>query len=239
MKPMYIETDAGSLELIPATLDQLRVVARYWPMGLLRNSEDPLQYGLVFQQGEKELIGIKLQSVDIPEEDAQIQHLMYRSLIALSLPIYLKKENHGIMLPCAYYKEKSEGLAETGVAIFVGPGPSSEPEAKEDSNTVFDTKLGNGATSMVFDMIGALDKASKDGGFPTQFLGIEPRPRLAIGGLAMHFLVVAGGVIVVKDPLDKNELVWKSTVQAGFSRLLYAPMQPTCLSDPESSYRRG
>ena len=52
-----IRTDSGTLELIPATSEQLRGIDRYWPIELV----DALgNIGLVFQHGDQEIHGIKL-----------------------------------------------------------------------------------------------------------------------------------------------------------------------------------
>src|SRR5437867_13064170 len=113
METRNIRTDAGALELIPATIDQLRGIAGYWPMELIGNSDGSDYFGLVFQHGDQEVHGIKMQPPDIPEADAKTVHQVNRALIASALPDYLAKEHKGVMVPCAYYKEKAGGMVET------------------------------------------------------------------------------------------------------------------------------
>ena len=60
-------------------------------------------------------------------------------------------------------------------------------------------------------------------------IGVDLRPRLAMGGLAMHFVIVGQQVVVVKAPLDESEAVWGYLVGEGFSTLPYAPMIPAGL----------
>ena len=55
METRTIKTDAGDLELIPATVDQLRGIARYWPMGLISSADGSGRFGLVFQRGVQEV----------------------------------------------------------------------------------------------------------------------------------------------------------------------------------------
>src|SRR5688572_15574109 len=114
MKSTTIKTNAGDLKLVPATIDQLRGVAHYWPMELTQDIDSPDRYGLVFQHGEEEVNGIKMQTVDVARADAIKNHLVYRVLIAAALPYYLEKQHRGVMVPCAYYKEKPSGLGEAG-----------------------------------------------------------------------------------------------------------------------------
>jgi len=228
--PRTIETEEGTLNLVPAKIDQLRDIARYWPMELVANPDSTGHFGLVFQRGDQEVHGIKLQPADAPEADARTFHHTNRALIATALPYYLEKRHRGVMVPCAYYKEKGSGVAETGIAFFVGPDARSKSTSRSRSDVMYDDRLGAGATPMVFDMVGAVAKARKESGLPLMtVIGVEMRPRLAIGGLAMHFVVVGQQVFVVKDPLDESEPVWEYLVRAGFSTLPYAPMKPARL----------
>jgi len=222
-----IHTVAGALELIPATIDQLRGVARYWPMELIDDPDGSGRYGLVFQHGDEEVVGIKLQPVDIEAREARVVHHANRVLIASALPAYLEQQHRGVMVPCAYYKEKPSGLVETGFVFFVGPDRASRPPSPTRDDMLFDARLGAGATRMVFDMVRAIGRVSGDLQIPMMpIIGIEPRPRLAIGGLALHFVIAGPHALVVMDPLDEAQLVWRYVVRAGFATLPYAPMRP-------------
>lgn len=232
METRTIRTSAGDLELVAATIDQLRGIARYWPMALIQYAEMPVQYGLVFQRGEEEICGVKMQPPDVAEPKARVAHHANRALIAAAIPCYLEKQHRGVMVPCAYYKEKPTGLAESGIALFVGPDPASKPVSMDRRDVLFDRQLGDGATSMVFDMLGAIGEARQASALPLMpAIGVELRPHLALGRLAMHFVVEGRNVFVVKDPLVEDEPVWAYVVRAGFSQLPYAPMQPTSIPD--------
>jgi hypothetical protein len=74
MKTTVIRTQAGTLELVPATVDQLRGIARYWRMELLAYEDGPPDFGLVFQHGNEEVYGVKMQCVDMPQADAVAVH---------------------------------------------------------------------------------------------------------------------------------------------------------------------
>lgn len=238
MEARTIRTAAGTLKLEPVTIDQLRGIASYWPMEVLASEGEG--YGLVFQHGDEEVHGVKLQPVDVPAEDAVRHHHLNRALIAAALPQYLARRHRGVMVPCAYYRKKAEGTAETGFALFVGPDAGSESDSGRDDDSMFDGPLGAGATPMIFDFVRAIGAAGAALHFPLlTLIGIEVRPRLALGGLAMHFVVEGPRVVVVKDPLDEEEPVWTYVVKAGFSSLPYAPMQPMGFAgEPPADIRR-
>jgi hypothetical protein len=235
-----IATSAGALELVPAAVDELRGIARYWPMEIIGSANEPGHFGLVFQHGEQEVFGIKLQPLDIPADRAKTVHHVNRALIAAALPEYLAKNHKGVMVPCAYYKEKDGGVVETGIAFFVGPDAESAPASGDNKDVIFDDRLGKGASQMVFDFAAAIARASKALGLPLlTVIGMDVRPRLAIGGLAMHFAIEGPNVFVIKDPLQDDEPVWRYVVGAGFSKLPYAPMKPVGFAEkPPSDTRR-
>jgi hypothetical protein len=226
MEMRTIHTDAGDLELVAATVDHIKAIACYWPMEIV-TGQGPARYGLVFQRGEKEVHGIKLQPADTEEADARFFYVMHRSLIAAALPEYLAKQHRGVMLPCAYFKPKPSGLVESGFAFFVGPDAASKSSPDKD---IFDYVLGEGASSMVFDMVFAIGHASKKHNLPLfTAIGMDVCPRLALGSLSMHFLIEGPRLIVVKHPLREDDLVWKVVVSGGFSTLPYASMFPAAL----------
>ena len=83
---------------------------------------------------------------------------------------------------------------------------------------------------MVFDMVFAIGHAIQKHNFPQlTVIGMDVRPRLAMGSLTMHFLIEGQHVIVVKHPLHEDDPVWKFVVGAGFSTLPYASMIPAAL----------
>ena len=230
MSARCIRTRAGDLELTPATIEQVERIAQYWPMGIVGNSEQPGLYGLVFQNGAEEVHGVKVQPPDLPAKDALLVHHINRSLIAAAIPAYVAKGHRGVIVPCAYYKEKGKGLAESGIAFFAGPDVSSHSESAKDEN-VFDERLGKGATTMILDMFRAIAAASRACRMPFQpVIGMEMRPRLAIGGIVFYFAIEGSRTLMVKDPVDDADPVWETLVRAGVQQLPHAPMKPVALS---------
>ena len=226
-----IATAAGTLDLIPASADQLRGIAHYWPLEVVTTTDDPDRYALVFQSGEREVQGVKLQSADAPEPGAVLVHDRNRALIAAALPYYLSSGHLGVMMPCAYYKVKPGGMAETGFALFVGPDAASRPEAADGVRTVYDDRLGVGATAMILDMVTAIAAASRELRLPVMtFVGMELRSRLDMEGLTMSFLIQGAVAFAVRDPIEEADPLWEQVVRSGFTRLLYSPLRLAALS---------
>jgi len=228
-----IPTEAGTLELIPATHDEVEGVAARWPMGVVFQQAENEPYGLIFQVGEEEALGITLQPPDTDEQTAQALFFNNLALIALALPFYLEHRHQGILLPCTYYKEKADGRIESGFAFFAGPHPGSQSVVRTTEEVQYDESLGNGASTMIFDMAAAISKASEQSGLPfNTIIGIDVRPRLALGTLGMPFLVRSATVLAVQHPLRGEHPVWEFAVRAGFSKLPYAPMIPGAVPGP-------
>jgi hypothetical protein len=220
-----ITTAAGELHMAPPTPEQIQAVSRYAPMGLRKVTKTSDDYGLVFQTGNQELVGLKFQQIDFGAEHAPAVHLLNRMLVAAALRTYLQNAHRGLLIPCTYARPKRNGRTETGIAYFVGPDPSSTRQPATDTFRNFDDTLGVGGTTMIQDMATAVVQASKEFDLPLQpFISMELQPRSAIGSIAMHFVVQGGQVFVVNTPLDQREPVWEQVVRAGFTELPYLPL---------------
>ena len=236
MKELNINTDAGDLELAPATLDELKTVAAQWPMGMVFGKAETQPNGLVFQVGEQEAYGIKLQPPDADEQTAGALYFNNLALIASALPLYLEHQHQGIMVPCAYYKKKTDGRIESGFAFFVSPHPASKPVPPTKAGVLYDEKLGDGASKMIFDFVDAIPKASQRVNLPVNtVIGIDLRPRLALGTLGMVFLVQGAKVFAIQHPLRTEQPVWAFARRAGFTKLPYAPMVPAAVPGPPNA----
>ena len=233
MEKLHINTDAGSIELTPANPDELKPVAARWPMGIVFSQVEAEPHGLVFQVGEQEAHGVKFQPPDSDEQTAKGLYLNNLALIASALPLYLEHQHLGIMLPCAYCKQKSDGRFESGLALFVGADPASRLPSQSRADGLDDDQLGDGASRMASDMAAAVLQAGKQVGLPVNtVIGVDVRPRLALGVLGMPFLVQGAKVFVIQHPLRNDHPVWGFAVRAGFSKLAYAPMIPAAVPGP-------
>ncbi len=173
-------------------------------------------------------------------------HGLCRTMIAGALPRYLQKNHQGVMVPCAYLKAKSPGMFETGLAFFVGPAPE-DATMEGGSDTHWDEKLGAGATRMILDMVHSLNEANPAPGPEApkatnvvHVIGMDLRPRLAIGSMVMPFVVQGQTILVVKHPMTDDEPLWNEVVRAGFRKLPYASMVPAGFAgEPPADLKHG
>jgi hypothetical protein len=89
---------------------------------------------------------------------------------------------------------------------------------------------------MVFDMAAAIPKAGKRVNLPVNaVIGIDLRPRLALGTLGMPFLVHGAKVFAIQHPLRNDHPFWAFVLRAGFSKLPYSPMIPAAVPGPPNT----
>ena len=230
-----IRTRAGPLELYPASVEDLRGIARHWPMELVADSEDFSSFGLVFQHGQREVHGVKMQPPDASAREAMTALQVHRAVVAAALPAYLERGHLGVMVPCAYCKEKDGGNLESGLVFFVGPDSASRPESPTPNDVLYDDQIGPGATRMIRDMLAAIGSASRDFGLPLcTIIGMDLGPRLAFGSLAMDFVVAGPQIVAVKPTVQDEDPVWEFAARSGLLRLPHAPMRPAGFDEDTS-----
>ncbi len=100
-------------------------------------------------------------------------------------------------------------------------------------DTHWDEKLGAGATRMILDMVHSLGEPNAAPGLERpsatdvlRVIGMDLRPRVAIGSMVMPFVVQGQTIVVVKHPMTEDEPLWNEVVRAGFRKLPYASMVP-------------
>lgn len=227
-----IDTAGGKLELFVATEDEIKSVAVRWPMGIVIARDDSAN-GLNFQVGEQEAFGLKMQPPDTDKRAASGLYFQNLMVIATALPMYLECKHRGVVLPCAYLKQKSDDRFESGIAFFVGPDAATHAPRMQKAEVLYDEALGDGATKMILDFIDAIMKASKQLKIHIgPFIGFDVRPRLALGSLGMPFLVRGIQVFATQFPLRPEHPFWEYVVRAGFAKLPYAPMRPGAVDGP-------
>lgn len=231
MPDRLIETRAGNLLLTPASLADLKKLARRWRLPLLRNAQDRDCYGLVFQMGEDEVVGLKMQFPDCPIADALGMADVLLELLYLALPRYLERGHRGLLIPCPYLKSKGPGKGETGIAFFVGPDPSSEDTSSDELRRSWDAMLGAGATPMLQDMMELVVQEAKEQGVgQLPIIDLDIRPRRALGGMARNFLINGPDVVAVREQLDEQAPDWPLLVQLGYRQVVYMPLRYIALA---------
>ena len=142
-----------------------------------------------------------------PRSNALAIHHMHRILIGVALKYYLKRQHRGVMVPCAYQKEKASGLIECGIAFFVGPDADSESPSDDPEHRRFDDRPGR--RGHLSRHSGSLVRGAAVSGAPGDLAGTAAARTGSLGesvGTAyrIRFLVMVGVVIRRVGLLDQS-----------------------------------
>ena len=235
LEPTTIQTKAGQLKLRPASLNEIKALGLRWPMGLVI-ADDGAANGLNFQVGEEEALAVKLQPADTDELSATALYFNNLTLIAAALPEFVKRRHLGVTVPCAYLKAKGNERFESGIALFVSPDRASIGPELQPAERVFDELLGDGASKMIVDFIDSTRKASETLGVPmATLIGVDVRPRLALGNLGMPLVAVGEQLLAIQFPLREEHTFWEHVVRAGYAELPYAAMRTSAVDGPPNA----
>jgi hypothetical protein len=201
-------------------------------MGLVRFGEpaNGADYGIVMKCGEREAYAIKHQPPDLPEEAwAQNQFVINSLLVALTLRRYIDHGFSGVFLPCPYWRKKAENRHEVGLAYFGAPS-SGGIEANEFEfkfQSAWDNQFGAGFTVMFTTFIKELQRTEADSGLKLQrSIGLDYRPRLALGTLGFGFLVQHKDVFCLKTVVTEQDPIWTALRSAGIEEVYRLPSVP-------------
>ena len=219
-----LSTPHGSMTLEAPASELVHFVGSRWPMGI-REAElhGRPAYGIVFQHGQREAWGVKLQQVECSEEDAQTWMEINSARLALAIPEYLKCDFGGLLVAGAYCRTKKKDFCEPGIALF----PVPDLDGRECRGTAqlshFDDQLGRGSSNMVVKMAERLAAVSKEILPALQPIGIDVRPRLKLGSLRLDFLILQQHVFCLRRLVAESDPLWQYAAKAGFRHLLHMP----------------
>jgi hypothetical protein len=225
-----IETQNGQMQLQPIERDlfiRIRQLLPYGIVGMQKQGSPDIEYGIVMQCDDEEVFGIKLQPVDVDQEQAHYMLQANSILITHALPIYLQNRFDGVMLPVPYLRDKGDRF-ESGIALFIFPDPSGK-EAKMDIplSGGFDNRFGKGCSVMLTSFINALKQSAKETGinlYPV--IGTEPRPRMQLGSLSFGYLATVDTLVAVKTTITDKDFSWSVLYEAGITTIQHMPSRP-------------
>lgn len=225
------QTSSGALRLKlepdPHDLDKLSAA---WPNGVARlaDPDGTSSYGLVFQRGQQEVWGLKMQQPDGPTEVANANMAANRIRASCAAARIVGKSADASLLVATYIRERQPGQYETGIAIFpmfVGtnpplPGSSTGPGAMV-------TPIAPGAEPIVGAFMTALiDSTDTDLGKLAPFIGFDLRPRLMMGSLCFEFLVLGDWIASLNPVVDQHDPRWGAVVRGGVRSVVQLPSEP-------------
>lgn len=225
-----LHTQKGDMEVrgIDRELfEKIRCLLPYGVVWMQQQDSNTMEFGIVMQCDDREVLGIKLQPPDCDEELANIRMQVNGILVASAILIYLRHGFGGIMLPLPYLRDKGDRF-ECGIAMFIFPQPGGLETITESPYAgAFDNQFGRGCTAMLEAFIDALKQSARDTGLTLYpVIGMEPRPRLSLGSLAFGCMVVGNEVVGIKTTLDDQDVVWAILKDAGVDTLVHMPSRP-------------
>jgi hypothetical protein len=229
-----IQTPQGPIELKKIGNDlfkKIRNLLPYGVVGVKSTDSDKLEYGLVMQCGEEEVFGIKLQPVDCDKEQAEIAMQANTILITDAIPRYMNHGYKGVLIPLPYLREKGDRF-ESGIALFVFPSLDG-PETQEVNSFAggFDNRFGKGCTAMLGAFIRALQASSKESGITLYpVIGMEPRPRMALGSLSFGYLIAGNQIVAIKPTITDRDMTWGILRGAGITEVELMPARPFAIN---------
>ena len=231
-----IQTRHGTVTLVTPAPELLRQVRQFLPFGAVRflPPQENADFGIVMQCGEREVWAVKQQPPDTPKEWQGDCWGSTGMLIAKAIRQYLSSGIAGLLMPCAYIREKGGDRQEIGFAYFGQPCPNGAEALEHPFEGAWDHQHGHGFTTMLTHFIRALQQASRDTGLTLQgCIGLDHRPRLALGRLGFGFAIIGRHVLCLKTRIGPAEPVWDILGEDGITEVVHIPSIPLAIEEKD------
>ena len=231
-----VSTPQGEVALIEPPVELLRAVRQYMPFGAVRYlpPQQGADFGLVMQCGEREAYAVKQQPVDCDEQQGYVTFQANSILIAHSLLNYLSNGFSGLLMPCAYIRQKEAGMVESGIAYFAAPSPQGIECLDRPFEPSFDGQFGHGFTTMMISFIKCLQESSKETNISLcTCIGLDVRPRSHLNTLGFGFMVIGNNIICLKTKVSEKDPVWTILRATGVTEVYHVPSIPAGISEAD------
>lgn len=231
-----VHTPQGEVKLLPPPVEVLHAIRSLLPFGAFRfeTPQNGAEYGIVMQCGDQEVYGIKQQPVPCDKEQGFVRFQGHSILIAQSIAGYLRNGFSGLLMPCAYIREKDAGQVESGIAYIGAPSPHGRECQEFTEVGAYDHPFGHGFTTMVVSFIRALQESSRVTKI-TLFkpIGLDVRPRLHFGSLGFGFMHVGPHIVCLKTVVSEQDPVWTVLRGTGISEVFHIPSVPAGIAESD------
>jgi len=184
------------------------------------------------QCGGNEVYFVKQQPVPCDEEQGFVSYEANSILIANSLASYLANGYTGLFMPCPYIRKKDAGQVESGIAYYGFPSPCGHESKDSPFGTMFDRDFGNGFTTMLVTFVHGLRNSSRDTGISlSDVIGVDIRPRLHLGSLALSFMLVGPHIICLKTHVSERDFVWTVLRDTGITEVFHMPSVTAAINE--------
>lgn len=231
-----VSTPQGEVLLKDPPVELLRSIRSFLPFGIAKypTPQHGADFGLVMQCGKRELIAVKQQPVDCDEKQAFTTFQANNILITHSLVGYLTNGFSGLLMPCAYKRDKEDGRVETGIAYFGYPSPQGREALEHLFEQAFDEGFGHGFTTMMTGFIRALQQSSRDTRISLfQPIGLDVRYRSHLGTLFFGFLIVGPHIVCIKTDVSEKDFTWTALRTTGVTEVFHVPSIPIAIREED------
>lgn len=231
-----LDTLQGSVTLLEPPRELLLFIRDLLPMGIMgiQPPKNGARFGIVMQCGERELFAVKMQPVECSEEQSRTSYLANSLLIATAIKRYLSRGFGGLLIPCPYMRDKGARGVEAGIAFFGYPSPHGSEATAQVDYPAFDPRFSKGFTAMTTGFIGDLQATSAETGITLfQAIGLDPRPRLALGTIGFAFMLVGPHVVCLKPRVTAEDPSWTMLRSTGIDRVYHMPSLPYAVSEED------
>lgn len=239
---MIIPTPSGDITLNPPPVEELITLRAMLPYGFvgLKSDENGVLYGIVMKCDDQEVLGLKMQPMEVSKEAAETAMRANHLLISETLAAYLEEGFGGVMIPCAYMRDKGESGFESGISYFVFPDPEGIENQDHSIGSAYDNPFGCGATVMIVRFIEHLKRTVERTKLPFfQPLGLEIRPRLLLGSLLFRFLICGKKVFYIAEEVHESDPSWTILRAAGITEVYNFPSVPFALESKDLKIAKG
>lgn len=228
-----IPTPKGDVHLVPIDRELFRQIRELMPYGIvgLKADNKPLEYGLVMQCDDTEVMGIKLQPPDCSQEQLDAAVDANILLCSIAIPYYLQNNYDGLLIPFPYFRDKGDRF-EAGISVFVFPKPGGKETLENiELAGAYDNQFGVGATAMLVAFVKALKAAAKESNISLYpVIGMEPRPRMQLASLCFGYMVMGAKVIAIKTTITDQDVTWAILRDSGITEITHLPSQAAGIS---------
>lgn len=230
-----VSTPKGEVTLLEPPVELLRTIRSFLPFGAFRYDppQDGADFGIVMQCGDREVHAVKQQPVPCDKKQGMVSYQANSILIAHSIAGYLQSGFSGLLMPCAYIRNKENDQVESGIAYIGCPSPNGRECLEFPDEGAYDRNFGHGFTTMMVSFIRALQQSERDTGITLfQPIGLDVRPRLHLGSLGFGFMLVGPYIVCLKTHVTEQDPVWTVLSSMGISEVFHIPSVPANI--PES-----
>jgi len=224
-----IDTPWGRLDILLPTRERVDPLAVMWPFEL-SSFTDPddrqnarAEFQLPFQGGGGALPGAFMAHLPGPQTDALARVGATRRILARAVGQIAAEGREGITLLSATLREEGDGVATSGLGVFVVPvGADRQRPPRDELEAGFEARLGPGGGAMMGDALRALSRVESPP--PEPVTGIKLAAAPYMGKRWLDFSVVGGQVVCLMDQVDPSEPVWSDLADGGVREVIHMPV---------------